>query len=79
MSEQVNKEQTNGPEQEKNIELSDQQLAEAQGGAAPPRLSDEPARRAINTEKLHLCTVDIAVNSGLETDGDLILDEKEDI
>ena len=33
MSEEVNKEQTKGAEQEKNTELSDQQLAEAQGGA----------------------------------------------
>ena len=32
MSEQVNKEQTKGTEQEKITELSDEQLAEAQGG-----------------------------------------------
>ena len=32
MSEQVNKEQTKGAEQENITELTDQQLAEAQGG-----------------------------------------------
>ena len=34
MSEEVNKEQTKGAEQENITELTDQQLAEAQGGAA---------------------------------------------
>ena len=41
MSEQVNKEQTKGAKQEKITELSDEQLAEAQGGAASPRQGDE--------------------------------------
>ena len=40
MSEQVNKEQTKGAEQENITELSEQQLAEAQGGSAT-RMSPE--------------------------------------
>ena len=40
MSEQVNKEQTKGAEQENITELTDQQLAEAQGGAATRTQSD---------------------------------------
>ena len=41
MSEQVNKEEKKDAEQETGTELSDQQLAEAQGGAASLRRGDE--------------------------------------
>ncbi len=38
MAEQVNKEQTKDAKQEKITGLSDEQLAEAQGGANPPTI-----------------------------------------
>ena len=41
MSEQVNKKQTKGAEQENITEFSDEQLAEAQGGAATRIQSDD--------------------------------------
>ena len=44
MSEEVNKEQTNGVKQEKTPELSDEQLAETQGGIQAVQQFTTPAR-----------------------------------
>ena len=48
MSEQVNKEQTKGAEQENITELTDQQLAEAQGGAATRIQSESEYQKGLN-------------------------------
>ena len=51
MSEQVNKEQTKDAKQKKITGLSDEQLAEAQGGSAPRSLPEIAFNRDIHDEE----------------------------
>ena len=61
MSEQVNKEQTKGAEQENSTELTDQQLAEAQGGAATQVQADERRNAHAMSHQTNTITLQLAV------------------